>query len=106
MRKGWKPSDSFVYLASVVVKEGHISSILKYYDLGDGSDLSTVFSTALRDAQRDQTGPCLTTLVRGSDQSVQTIKTLCGHYELDFHLAHIDSANSGRSTTSISVFVR
>src|ERR1017187_3849205 len=59
MRKGWKPSDSFVFVASVVVKEGHVSSILKYFDLGDGSDLSTVYSTALRDAQRDQIGPCL-----------------------------------------------
>ena len=105
-RKNVRPTDTFLWVASVTVGEGLVSSVNKYYDLGNASDLSTVYSTALRDAQRDQGGPCLTSQVRASDQRIQAIKTICGHYELDFVLSHVDSATSGTSATSISVLIR
>jgi hypothetical protein len=40
-RKNARPTDSFLWVAEVTVKNGLVSAIVKYYDLRDGSDLST-----------------------------------------------------------------
>lgn len=94
-----------VNVATVSVKGGLISSIIKYYDIGDGSDIADVYTAAMRDARRDAFEPCKTSLVRLGHDVVRVIKTVCGSYELYFGLSWTNKTEPGRSATSIAVIV-
>ncbi|MGH7654233.1 MAG: hypothetical protein ACREN6_06170 [Gemmatimonadaceae bacterium] len=91
------------------MKDGLISSIIKYYDLGDGSDIADVYTAAMRDARREPFEPCVTSPVklRPADLNgeISRIKTVCGRYELDFDLSSKDKNGLGTSRTSIAVIV-
>ena len=92
-------------VATVSVKEGLISTIVKYYDIGDGSDIADVYTVALRDARRDAFAPCTTSLVKLNYDVVHVVRTVCGSYELYFNLSWTNKTGPGRSATSIAVIV-
>lgn len=92
-------------VATVSVKEGLVSSIVKFYDIGDGSDIAEAYTAALRDARRDAFQACTTSLVKLNYDVVRVVRTICGAYELDLDLSWIDKAMPGRSKTSIAVIV-
>lgn len=92
-------------VATVLVKEGLISWIAKYYDIGDGSDIADVYTAALRDARRDAFQPCTTSLVKLNYNIVRAVRTVCGSYQLDLNLSSTNKTRPGRSATSIAVIV-
>ncbi len=92
-------------VATVSVKGGLISTIAKYYDIGDGSDIADVYTAAMRDARRDAFQPCTTSLVKMNFNDVRAVRTVCGSYQLDLNLSWTNTTGSDRSATSIAVIV-
>jgi hypothetical protein len=92
-------------VATVSVRDGLISALAKFYDIGDGTDVADVYSEAMTEVQRESHERCVTLPPPMNSDLIRTITTRCGLYDLVLDLPWKNKNGPGTSRMAIAVLV-